>query len=283
MNTNGIDMNAESRPLSSSALAKALGKTTKQMFSELESLGWIKRSDDSWLLTGKGEFEGGNYRESQKFGRYIVWPASVVKHKALTNPDMGLMSVAKLAKELGLAKQQTGFLLRALGWAKMDRKGWVITAQGEAVGGVQREENNTGIPFVLWPESLTENEILKCWLDALSGHGLEGCYACFDGHEVASDAGRRIDNWLYLAGITHAVNHPLPCHEKAYADFYLPVYQLYIEYWGDQVSGNALSEKMHRRDLYQAHKLRVIEITDTELEDLDMALPRLFLKQGIEI
>ena len=41
-------------PLSTSALAKALGKTTKQMFSELESMGWILRSQDSWQLTSKG-------------------------------------------------------------------------------------------------------------------------------------------------------------------------------------------------------------------------------------
>ena len=276
-------MNSDSRPLSTSALAKALGKTTRQMFSELESLGWILRKDDSWVLTSKGEFEGGLYRESQKFGRYIIWPVTVAKHKALTNPNAGLITLHKIAKHFQLADKYATRLISELGWIKPERKGWVLTPKGESTGGLSREDSKTGVPYVLWPEDILDNKALSDWVDQLTTKPANGLYLCCDGHQVVSAACRDIDNWLYLSGIAHAVKRKLSEEDEQYADFYLPTYQIYIEYWGEQVVGEDLARKMKRRDYYQKFKHKVIEISDEDLNDLETTLPRLLLKQGVEI
>lgn len=62
----------------------------------------------------------------------------------------------------------------------------------------------------------------------------ESDYLCEDGHKVKSKSEREIDNYLYRQGIVH-------CYEKQYIsvsgqtfypDFYLPKYNLYLEYFG---------------------------------------------------
>lgn len=64
--------------LSRSALAEKLGVSLKELTQHMIDAGWIVQEGKQWQLTAKGEFEGGIYRDSHKYGRYIVWPASVV-------------------------------------------------------------------------------------------------------------------------------------------------------------------------------------------------------------
>ena len=45
--------------LSTTALARKLSIPVQQLFSILKDYDWIQRIDDSWVLTPKGEFEGG--------------------------------------------------------------------------------------------------------------------------------------------------------------------------------------------------------------------------------
>ena len=73
------------RKLSTTALAKELNVPAQQVFAALQDYGWIKRVDSDWVLTGKGEFEGGTYTESSRYGRYIVWPPSLLEHKLLVS------------------------------------------------------------------------------------------------------------------------------------------------------------------------------------------------------
>ena len=75
---------AEPEKLSTTALARKLGIPTQQLFATLKDYGWIQRHQDSWLLTNKGEFEGGSYADSKRYGRYIVWPESLVEHPMLS-------------------------------------------------------------------------------------------------------------------------------------------------------------------------------------------------------
>lgn len=267
-------------PLSTSALAKALKKTTKQMFQELEALGWIERRGDNWALTAKGEFEGGSYRESQKFGRYIIWPAAVVEHQFLSNPDAQLISTTLLAKHFDLSRKAIDRLLQELGWVAPGRKGWLVTAAGALIGGHQRENSRTGVPFVLWVPDLTEQNVLQSWVDNyLNGRDEQ---LCCDGHQVECDAHRKIDNWLYLFGLLHAYKRRLPVEEQLYADFYLPEHQLYIEYWGGQLSPSQLAKKMRLKEIYTSAGLNLIELKDKDVDQLDEVLPRLLLKFNIE-
>ena len=65
--------------LSTSALAKKLDLPAKTIFELLVAKGWIERVGDLWKLTGKGQFEGGDYVTSKKFGEYIGWLESVIE------------------------------------------------------------------------------------------------------------------------------------------------------------------------------------------------------------
>lgn len=266
-------------PLSTSALAKALGKTTKQMFAELESLGWIERKGDSWRLTSKGEFEGGKYRESQKFGRYIIWPATAVSHNALSNADSHLLTSTKLAKHFSLTRKQIDQILVELGWVLPARKGWLVTRQGEIEGGHQRENINTAVPYVLWPSGITSNEVLKRSIEELTGDD----FICCDGHQVSSVQEQKIDNWLYFSGLLHAYQRRLPFEEKYLSDFYLPQYHLYIEYWGEGNAPSQLPEKMNKKERIVQAGFKLIELDDQDIEVLDEVLPRKLLKFGIEV
>ena len=65
---------------STSNLAKKLGIPVRELFVLLKAQAWIKRGEDGWLLTNKGEFEGGRYVNSERYGRFIVWPVSFLDH-----------------------------------------------------------------------------------------------------------------------------------------------------------------------------------------------------------
>ena len=66
--------------VSTSALAKLGEIPVQQLFSVLKDYTWIRKTDDGWALTAKGEFEGGSYVNSKRYGRYIVWPTSLLDH-----------------------------------------------------------------------------------------------------------------------------------------------------------------------------------------------------------
>ncbi|MFW1676848.1 hypothetical protein ACFVYJ_03590 [Pontibacter sp. JAM-7] len=278
-------MSDQEKPLSTSALARALDKTTRQMFAELEALGWIKRFDDNWQLTTKGEFEGGSYRDSDKFGRYIIWPESVRRHAALLAADAGLLRAGQLAQKLDMPVRQLRLLMQALGWHEAARRGWVLTDKGEAQGGCQRENLQTGVPFVLWPQVIAESAILQAActkLQALTADA-DDQFACLDGHRVIDAGLKQVDDWLFLAGLRHAVDWQLPVVDECLrANFYLPDRGVYLEYWQPDADPTTLKAMMRRREVYRLHQLDYIELQPEALAQLDDTLRRELLRFGIE-
>ena len=103
-----------------------------------------------------------------------------------------------------------------------------------------------------------------------------------DGHYVHCKAEVLIDNWLYMADIVHAHERRLPIDEETYCDFYLPSGRVYIEYWGEQNSAEALEQKARKQDIYKRYNFKLIELNDQDIQDLDKVLPRLLLKSGID-
>jgi hypothetical protein len=61
-------MPREDDKLSTTALARKLDIPVQQLFAVLKDYGWIQRPSDSWVLTPKGEFEGGTYHSSRRYG-----------------------------------------------------------------------------------------------------------------------------------------------------------------------------------------------------------------------
>ena len=97
-------------------------------------------------------------------------------------------------------------------------QGWVATPQGIALGAVQKEHFQSGVPFVLWPESVASNKALTLTIKSLKGEEPEtkqtesapeqsfrekfpATNRTTDGHWVRSRAEMLVDNWLYTQEI----------------------------------------------------------------------------------
>lgn len=213
-----------SKALSTSALAKARGTSGKELFSQLESNGYIHRVEDEWQLLPAGESAGGQYVEHLKYGKYITWPEDL----KLGTPEQSPASTEKLVtatvigKAFGLSANRMNSVLSELGWIEKALQGWTLTPSGRSVGGEQKEDFRSGIPYVAWPESITENKSLKSTINEAQGETqseeakpekgeapgfrekFEAKLRTTDGHYVRSKAEMRsITDFTWLRSFMH--------------------------------------------------------------------------------
>jgi phosphatidylserine/phosphatidylglycerophosphate/cardiolipin synthase-like enzyme len=69
---NNSEVNEKQSKLTTSKLAKKLGKTTDQFTEELVSNGYLKRDNEKEELTEKGKMVGGENKKG-RFGSYFLW------------------------------------------------------------------------------------------------------------------------------------------------------------------------------------------------------------------
>jgi len=299
------DKKTTDKELSITALAKEMNMSTQAMFQHLLDIGLILRSGNSWQLTSAGKSKGGLYKESTKFGRYIVWPESIFGEldgsKEETRHD--LVTATAIGKIFDLPANRINSILSELGWIRKDPvKGWQLTDLGKRFGGVQSKYRTTGIPYVHWPEAITRNSILVANIKESKGDtptevqdqkpaGSEIIefrekfrpeHRTQDGHYVRSKSEIIIDNWLYVSKIVHAYERKLPIEEELYCDFYLPTGKVYIEYWGlDEVK--YLSRKEKKLEIYKKYNLNLIQLVEKDISNLEDVLPAKLLEFGIPV
>ncbi|MFT7128108.1 MAG: hypothetical protein ACI89U_000213 [Gammaproteobacteria bacterium] len=303
--------NSTNTKLSTSALAKRLEVPSSQLFGTLKDYGWIRKSDDSWELTTKGEFEGGEYVHSKRYGRYIIWPEELSEHPLLQAlEDNRHITATSLGKRVGLNAREVNRILAELGWIKHGFQGWEISDRGEQCGGIQLENESSGTFYVVWPQAIVTNELFTAQLhltarlfsfqssessatsetslplkdDLFADENLpaQKSFLSIDGHQHNRKSLLQICHWLYMAGIAHASNRRLPFDGEYYADFYIPAHQIYIESWDDD-SGSELKNKLQRKELYRQVNIKVIDVEQKNLGQLDEFLTREFRKRGIRI
>ncbi len=138
--------------ISAAKLGKQLNISTAQLFGLLQEKNLIERKDESWSLTQAGETAGGEYKKHPQHGAYIAWPESFGNEygKAESN-----MSATGLGEHFELPARRINRILSELGWVKPHLKGWLVTSHGQRVGGAQRENSKSGVPYVTWQDSLT--------------------------------------------------------------------------------------------------------------------------------
>jgi len=68
----------ETKFLSTTALSKEVGLSSKDLFSKFEKMNWIERRNDDWVLTTSGKNKGAQTKKGQ-YGEYIAWPDTIVK------------------------------------------------------------------------------------------------------------------------------------------------------------------------------------------------------------
>jgi hypothetical protein len=266
------------------------------------------RESDKWALTAKGKLAGGRIKTSVKLGDYIEWPEDfdVIQLPAHQSPDIPveLVSSTKMGKEFGLSANKLNYLFSELGWVNKSLKGWVATDQGLKQGAVQSEDNRSGVPYVRWPETITQSRLLLSSINDITvtnnlshtsssdtdnpstsiefKENFAAKHRTTDGHYVHSKAEMMIDNWLYIAEIVHAYERKLPIEENVYCDFYIPTGKVYIEYWGYDNDPKSLARKEKKLAIYEKYGLKLIELDDTDVQNLDAILPRLLLKFGVQ-
>lgn len=286
--------------LSTSALARKLGLPVQQLFATLKDYGWIQRHQDSWLLTGKGEFEGGSYVDSQRYGRYIVWPETLVNHPMLSaiesNERVSASGMRRYYPKLH--PRQINRALAEMGLQVHSILGWELTEQGRKLGGMQEESENSGAYYVTWPHEIIDHPVIHRELVAQAEAGgnpaeepADDLFAAarltdlvgIDGHALETALELKVCNWLYLAQLAHAHQRALPVEEVLYADFYLPAARVYIECWDEEEPPERLTLKLKKKDVYREHRLRLIEINARDADRLDEVMGRPLMEFGIRV
>jgi hypothetical protein len=284
---------------SRSALAEKLNMSLKELTQLMLSGGWIIEVNKGLELSAKGEFEGGKYRQSSKYGQYIVWPESIVEHALLRNIDAVTVTVSQLLKQAQLLPQTNlpprlfNRLLAELGWISPFSKGWKTTQQGSLQGGEQYEDDSSGMPYVKWPRALLSNDNIISSLNTLSGLSVSHQTSTKDGKSIRTLNGvlvenigqAKISNWLYLLGFNASYQRKFIIDDKQSVklDFYLPKYRLAIEYWDESLKTAQLSLNLSRQEFHDSLELNVIEINHRQLEDLDQVISKELLHLGISV
>lgn len=294
-------MRPDEDKLSTSALARKLNIPVQQLFTILKDFGWIQHLGDNWTLTPKGEFEGGSYHTSRRYGSYIVWPEALDQHPLLQAIESNQrITAAAMGRYFPrLHTRQINRALAELGLQQHSILGWELTRLGRSWGGLQEESSASGAFYVTWPHEFIDNPVvhrelclqseqvpaqaaekLEPDLFMASGEIVNACRGV-DGHHLRSSLQTSVCNWLYLAQLAHAFQRALPIEELIYADFYLPSGNIYVDCWDAETPVGELSGKFRKRELYKELDLRHLEINVGDSDKLDEILGRGLLSFGI--
>ena len=281
--------------LSTSALAKTLDIPLQQLFGTLRDCGWIRKVDDGWVLTAKGEFEGGEYVHSKRYGRYIVWPEALLGHQLLRGIESNrLLNSVQIARKYKIGAREVRRIFGEIGLLQRSFNGWELTHAGEQLGGIA-VDNEIGESDISWPEAILENEIVVAQLEYLqqlyhAGESHEADllaaisdFAAHDGHRFHSRNELLVCHWLYLAGIAHAYRRQLPLPQTHAADFWLPAHQVYIEVGGDEKDAGDIAAAMERIEIYRKQQWHFVEVRAEHFEHLDDFLTRALREFGVRI
>lgn len=295
--------------MSTTAVAKHFDLPAKTLFTFLTERSWIDRVDNHWRLTGKGEFEGGEYINSKKYGEYIGWPKEIIEHNIFQELIDVPVSINALGTRFNIGPHRFNALLAELGWQKRFHKGWTITPAGKKQGGIEKEDSDSGVPYTVWARSVLENPSLQSVLEQITLTPFDQVQTdkntakesnssqksldfpddiappkCSrDGHQTTSKEHHAVCNWLYLMNVVHAYNWPLAEDKLGACDFYLPAAHLHLECWLEKEDAKGMRQKLARVEYYKKEKLAFIELNSEQLSELDSALPRMLLKYGITV
>lgn len=291
--------------ISTTTLANELDIQPSELFIKFKNLGWIDRQADKWVLTDLGKQKGGQTRQLDKGGSYVVWPENISVDSEHSNSKPKLINATAIGKHFSVSSQRLNLILSELGWIEKDIAGWYTTKIGKTVGGRQFEDDISGKTYVKWPDSILQNKNLKSvFTDTVSQKETHKTVSppqtavsssdsfrdkfpptlrTKDGHIVRSRAEVIIDNALYDYKLAHAYERKLPIEEELYSDFFIPSENVYIEYWGMESDAKYADRKKVKLEIYKKYDIKLIELTDEDIANLDDHLPKKLLKYNIKV
>ncbi|HEX5337186.1 MAG TPA: hypothetical protein VFW53_02000 [Gallionella sp.] len=206
-----------------------------------------------------------------------------------------MFSATALGDHFKLEAKQINRVLVDLGWIEKDGKGWKPTELGEKLKAQKNIYFKNKTSYVVWHPDICKSRILQKAVGELLSAELaptlpiqsasmnedaadksEGFREKFppairssDGHMVRSRGEAMIDGLLYENRIVHAYERLVPIEQAMYCDFFLPEYNLYIEFWGMESNPKYKARKERKLDLYRQNGLRLIEIKDEHINNLE--------------
>lgn len=102
-------------------------------------------------------------------------------------------------------------------------------------------------------------------------------YKSDSGDRVKSRAELIIANWLFYRGIEFIYEKRTPTKERVVSDFYLTQSGIYIEFWGLETS-QYLKRKKEKVKIYKKNRLKLIEMNEDSLRDLNTFFAKEFAK-----
>lgn len=297
---------------SRSSLAKALGLSLKELTQTLIEAGWLQyvdkeQTEAKWLLTPKGEFEGGFYKESEKFGRYIVWPKSVLTHPVIIELSETQLSTTAIAKHYAVSAKIMNKLFADLGWITASGKGWTATTAGKEQGASQRSSDSTGIPYVIWSRDILNNATLQTHVGVYTGNdgylrifylltdnkkqdSAQTCYQALNGLLVHNKEDLLVANFLHIHDIRYTYQKTIKAPKSSISpevalvcDFFLHEKALCLLISRNQVSPDKLLLQMSREPELQQLKYTTVGLAESEIEQLDTVLPKRLLDFGLSL
>jgi len=233
---------------------------------------------------------------------YVVTPQPAVSHDTNNN----FLNSTSLGERFNLNAKQLNRVLLDLGWVEKDGKGWKPSELGEKLKAKRNSHSRSGIPFVLWHQDICKSRILQNAVNELlsiereppsiaqiiqmpeeAADKAEGFRDKFppairasDGHMVRSRGEAMIDALFYENRIVHAYERMVPVEQAMYCDFYLPEYNLYIEFWGMESDPKYKARKEKKLEIYRQNGLRLLEVKNEHINNLDDYLISQLVKFG---
>jgi hypothetical protein len=103
------------KSISTPALSKQLGISSKDIFDVLLKLELIFRKNDKWSLTPKDESVGGKITSSEKYGDFITWPENFRPIENTATPKGEFYTATKLDEKFGISNQRVNNIPSELG------------------------------------------------------------------------------------------------------------------------------------------------------------------------
>jgi len=104
-------------------------------------------------------------------------------------------------------------------------------------------------------------------------------YKSDSGDTVKSRAELIVANWLFYRGIEFIYEKKVPTKERVISDFYLTQSEIYIEFWGLETP-QYLKRKSKKIKIYKKNRLKLIQMNDDSLRDLNVFFAKEFAKLG---
>ena len=106
-------------------------------------------------------------------------------------------------------------------------------------------------------------------------------YKSDSGDTVKSRAELIVANWLFYRGIEFIYEKKTPTKEHVVSDFYLTQSEIYIEFWGLETP-QYLKRKSKKIKIYKKNRLKLIQMNDDSLRDLNEFFAKEFARLGVK-